>query len=607
VTAPTSTPATSDESPKRIGRFEIRQFLGEGGFGRVYEAYDPSLKRAVALKVAKPEQVQTRERVERFLREAQSAGRLMHPHIVAVFDSGKDEQQYYIASAFVRGRSLDRVVQENEKGLDAQRVAGLVRKLAEALAYAHHEGVVHRDVKPGNVMLREDGEPMLMDFGLAARQEAGEERLTQGLVTMGTPAYMAPEQGKGDAVAASDQYSLGVALFELMTGHLPFAGGSPAHLLVLHEMQPPPSPRTYRPDVPRDLEAICLKCLEKDPRKRYPDCQELADDLRRWADGEPVRARLPGPLERAARWARRRPAAAALLVVSAVAALSLLIGGLKYSADLGGKNQELADALEEVKTERDAAGQAKVKEQAAREAAEKQRELTRQELERVRRSLYDVQLQTISATWEADPSHAQLLLEDPERFPPALRESVWGFYHSLCRRSCQVFPAHPQAGHALAFSPDGKLFATGGSDGMVRLWDAATNRELAVLKGHTNDIWALSFSADGSRLASTAGSDTKVWDVRGRAAIFHAPGGSGLSVALSPDGKWVASAGGPTTVIREVGSNKAFELQGPKEWPETFSLAFSPDGKQLAVAQGCGSRRAGPSSGTWPRRSSCTP
>src|SRR5262249_54111064 len=140
--------------PQTIGRFQVRRFLGQGGFGRVYEAYDPSLKRAVALKVARPEQMQTRERVERFLREARSAGKLMHPHVVTVFDSGQDGPHHYIASAFVPGRSLDRVLGEHEKGLDAKTAAAIVRKVAEALAYAHHEGVVHRDVKPANVMLR---------------------------------------------------------------------------------------------------------------------------------------------------------------------------------------------------------------------------------------------------------------------------------------------------------------------------------------------------------------------------------------------------------------------------------------------------------------------
>jgi hypothetical protein len=293
----------------------------------VYEAYDPSLKRAVALKVARPEQVQTPQRVERFLREAQSAGKLMHPHVVAVFDSGKDGAHHYIASAFVPGRPLDRVLREHDRGLDVRAAALIVRKLAEALAYAHREGVVHRDVKPGNVMLREDGEPMLMDFGLAARQEAGEEKLTQGQVPMGTPAFMAPEQWKGQASAASDQYSLGVTLFELLTGQLPFAGGSPAHLMVLHETQPPPSPRQFRPGVPRDLEAVCLKCLEKEPAKRYADCGALADDLRRWAAGETVTARLPNPAEKLIKWARRNPWPAG----AAALALALVLGLAVYA------------------------------------------------------------------------------------------------------------------------------------------------------------------------------------------------------------------------------------------------------------------------------------
>jgi hypothetical protein len=318
-------PATPADLPSHIGRFEVRRYLGEGAFGRVFEAYDPSLRRIVALKVAKPELMSGQRRVERFQREARAAANLMHPNIVAVFDSGRDGPHHYIASAFVSGRSLAAVLTELPDGqtLDLRQAVQMVRKLAEALAYAHKQGVVHRDVKPANVMLREDGEPLLMDFGLAARADET-EKLTVAGQFMGTPEFTAPEQWRGQASAGSDQYSLGCLLFELLTGRVPFRGSSPEHYLLLHTQLAPPSPRSLRPGVPRDLETICLTCLEKDPARRYANCQALADDLRRWLEGEPVTARPPSRVERAVKWARRQPAAA-VLGVSVLAALGLAV------------------------------------------------------------------------------------------------------------------------------------------------------------------------------------------------------------------------------------------------------------------------------------------
>ncbi len=306
--------------PRRIGRFEIRRFVGEGVFGRVYEAYDPLLKRRVALKAARPEQLTTENRIRRFQREAQNAALLLHPHIVAIFDSGQDGAQYYIASAFIEGKPLDAVLKG--QALPLRQAVAIVRKLAEALAYAHKQGVIHRDLKPANVMLRSDGEPLVMDFGMAARSDEL-EKLTQDGSVMGTPTYMAPEQWKGKAEPASDQYSLGVMLFELLTGRLPFVGTSTVHCMFLHCNEPVPALRSLRRDLPRDLDTICRKCLGKEPDQRYADCQQLADDLRRFLDGEPVSVRPPGPGERLVKWARRNPAVAAL---TAAVALALVLG-----------------------------------------------------------------------------------------------------------------------------------------------------------------------------------------------------------------------------------------------------------------------------------------
>ncbi len=307
-----------------MGRFQIRRLLGEGAFGRVYEAYDPQLDRMVALKVAKPERLTDAGRVERFLREARAAANLRHPNIVPVFDSGHDGPHYYIASAFVPGMTLEGALAEG--ALDGRKAAALTRQLAEALAYAHSRGVVHRDVKPANVLLDERGDPLLADFGLAARDSV-DDRLTREGGWVGTPAYLAPEQAAGEAIAASDQYSLGCVLYELLTGQTPFAG-PPEVVVYLHGAEEPPAPRQVNRAISRDLETIALKCLRKQPGERYRDCQALADDLRRWLEGEPITARRMSLAERAVRWVRREPklagaAAAVLLLLAAITGQSV--------------------------------------------------------------------------------------------------------------------------------------------------------------------------------------------------------------------------------------------------------------------------------------------
>ena len=290
--------------PSQIGRFQVRARLGSGAFGNVYLAHDPQLDREIALKVPRPGILDTPRHVERFLREAKAAAQMHHPRIVPVFEAGHDGESYYIASAFIDGCTLASL---SEKGpVEPHRAARIVRELAEALAYAHGLGIVHRDVKPANVMLDGKDRPNLMDFGLAHRQDT-EEKLTHDGAVLGTPAYIAPEHAAGQNVEthpASDQYSLGVVLYELLCGRLPFEG--PPQMVLFHAINTEPKgPRRLNPRVPRDLETICLKAMAKQPAVRYESCQNLADDLRRWLENEPIRARRVGLMERGWRWCRR--------------------------------------------------------------------------------------------------------------------------------------------------------------------------------------------------------------------------------------------------------------------------------------------------------------
>jgi serine/threonine protein kinase len=304
---------------------------------------------------------------------------------VPVFDSGEDGSRYYIASAFIPGRSLAGVLLDLPEGqpLAARRAAEIVRRLAEALGYAHGKGVIHRDVKPSNVMLDEQGEPLLCDFGLAARPEEVEKLTQEGVCVMGTPEYMAPEQAAGNAGPGSDQDSLGCTLYELLTGQTPFAG-PPELQLFLHQAREPLPPRKVNRKVPRDLETICLKCLEKEPAKRYAGCQELADDLRRWLEREPITARRLGLVERAARWVKKEPklavtttiAAALLIAVAVVLAVSAETQR-RLNGELTQTNSKLAGETREKDAALTAKGEALASERAEKE--QKQRQLTRAE------------------------------------------------------------------------------------------------------------------------------------------------------------------------------------------------------------------------------------
>ena len=307
--------------PEKLGRFEIRSRLGSGAFGSVYRAYDPVLDREVALKVPHAGTLHTETDKTRFLQEAKAAGRLRHPNIVPVYEAGVDGDHYFIASAFIEGQTLEERIERERP--DFRQAAQIVTQLAGALDYAHRLGIVHRDVKPANTMVDAAGDPLLMDFGLA-RFEERESKLTRDGTVLGTPAYMAPEQASArheQVGPASDQYALGVVLYELLCGQTPFSG-PPGLVISLVINLEPPSPRSIDARIPRDLETICAKAMSKGREQRYTDCGDLADDLRRWQEGEPIHARQIGPVERFWRWCRRNPVVAGL---SATAALLLLI------------------------------------------------------------------------------------------------------------------------------------------------------------------------------------------------------------------------------------------------------------------------------------------
>ena len=320
---------------KNIGHFELIELLGSGGFGAVWKARDLQLDRLVAVKIPHKGRLNLTE-IEKFLREARAAAQLRHPNVVSVHEVGLTDEFVYIVSDFIEGVSLDNWLAEQR--LSYRESARLCAKVSDALQHAHQQGIIHRDLKPGNILIDRAGEPHVADFGLAKR-ESSEVTMTMEGQVFGTPAYMSPEQARGQGHAAdrrTDIYSLGAILFELLTGEHPFRGSIQMLLKQVIEDEPP-SPRQFDGRVPRDLETICLKCLQKEPSSRYDTAQALGDEFNRFLAGVPIRARPVGRLERFVRWCRRNP----LVAASATAAVVCLLFGL-IAATIGYVRTSLA-------------------------------------------------------------------------------------------------------------------------------------------------------------------------------------------------------------------------------------------------------------------------
>jgi serine/threonine protein kinase/tetratricopeptide (TPR) repeat protein len=315
--------ASAARLPREFGDYELLEEIGRGGQGVVFRAWQKSLNRTVAVKIIEIGQLTTSAHLKRLRREAEAAAKLNHPGIVPIYEVGERDGTYYFSMRFVEGDALDEVVDRGS--MSVRQAAELIAKVARTVHYAHEHGILHRDIKPGNILLDANGEPHLSDFGLARLVEHG-STLTGTLEVMGTPCYMAPEQAVGNNAAlcrGTDVYGLGAVLYELLTGNPPFSGATTYETIHLLLDSEPRQPRLLNRKIDRDLSAVCLKCLEKNPRYRYSSALELAEDLERWLWHEPIHAKRSGFFTHARKWVQRNPMIAALIALSVLLAAGL--------------------------------------------------------------------------------------------------------------------------------------------------------------------------------------------------------------------------------------------------------------------------------------------
>ena len=580
-----------------FGDYELRGEIARGGMGVVFKAWHKSLQRVVALKMIRGERLAGEEEIRRFHVEASAAAQLHHPNIVAIYEVGEVEGQHFYSMNFVAGQSLSEVARE--RPLAPRQAARYVEKIARAIHYAHSRQILHRDLKPANVLIDQDDEPQVTDFGLAKVMQSETGATLSGTV-MGSPSYMPPEQARGDIRAVdvrSDVYGLGAVLYELLCGRPPFRAETPLDTLRQVLEKDPVAPRLLHPKLPRDLETICLKCLEKSREGRYATARDLANELARFQNNEPISARPVSAPARAFRWCRRKPAlagvgAAALLLLGVIAVGSPIAAYRLNQARLLAEDRELI---------------------ARRNAYGADMSLVQQAIDQ-RRISYALQL---------------LLAHRPAAGQVDVRGWEWRYLWDLSR-SQPVIPLARHDGkiHGINVSPDGRWIVSADSTGVLKLWSVPEKREVLTLQDcggpapalsdqllavsdskwrirfwslatleqidppiqHVGPLSSMKFHPGGERLITYGHGQLRVWGVAARRLEEEHIVPREAHMALSRDGRTLAVSDGKRdiTVWRADTRETRVFRSGHVYAGISLSLALSGDGRLLVAGAAFG-------------------
>ena len=544
-----------------FGDYDLLEEIAHGGMGVVYKARQISLNRVVAVKMLLLGPLASQETIERFHREAQAAASLKHANIVTIYEVGEVQVQPFFAMDYIEGQDLARLVRHGP--LPARQAAQYVCGIADAVHYAHQHGILHRDLKPANVLIDLDDQVRITDFGLAKRIEE-ESTLTLTGQALGSPNYLSPEQAAGrhhTVGPPSDVYAIGAILYELSTGRPPFLAQSIQETLLQIRDHEPVSPRLLNHTTPKDLETICRKCLEKEPRNRYSTASELAEELRRFLAGKPIHARPLSPVAVAWRWCRRRPAIAAL----GSALLLSLLGVAVVSAV------------------------AAVRIAKSREAEQ-------------REGYYNRIALASSLIAKGDSQRAkETLVECPERY----RHWEWGHLLLRCHQEILSIAGHTDVKMDLnlefrtvvhhiqdiQFSARGTHLATLGRDGSVKVWNPADGQRLFAVGGTNHPATAIAFSPAKEQLAIAFADRTlELWDTSTwkRESSVRLEGESALQFSWSPDGSRLAAISPQAFTVVQAPSCALSSRRQTSQ--EISSAVFTADGKRLVVQTGAEAR-----------------